>query len=649
MKNQRNHARHHVGLILILLGLISGVILMLEPDALAQAPAAAPSWSYTGSLNRGRREHTATLLPDGKVLVVGGRFFSCSPLCGGITLNSAELYDSATGVWSNTGSLNQPRLFHQAILLANGQVLVAGGIHHSGTNILTRLSSAELYDPATGKWRPTGSFNRIQGFNQATRLPNGRVLAVGYILDDRNIVAELYDPATGTWSNIASPGISGITIALPNGKILITDGHSAESYDPATEQWSIASASSSNAPFYDLHTATLLHNGKILAYGYDYEDPGPTSAILFDPATGTWSRTADLHPFDYETATLLPSGKVLLTGGKDCSNPVCTGQQASELYDPTTGTWTLTSQLNTGRTGYTAVLLQNGKVLVAAGAGDFDSSAELYNPATSPTDNQIDDTQFFVRQHYLDFLSREPDPDGLAFWSNEIASCGGDARCIQVKRINVSAAYFLSIEFQQTGYLVYRMYKAAYGNLPNAPVPIKFSEFLPDTRQIGQAVIVNQAGWETVLENNKRAFAAEFVQRSRFTSDYPTSFTPDQFVDQLFMNAGMTPAANDRAAAINEFGSATTTSDVAARMRTLRRVAESSTLAQQEFNKAFVLMQYFGYLRRNPNDAPEPGLNYAGYNFWLNKLNNFNGDFVQAEMVKAFINSTEYRQRFDQQ
>jgi len=258
--------------------------------------------------------------------------------------------------------------------------------------------------------------------------------------------------------------------------------------------------------------------------------------------------------------------------------------------------------------------------------------------------NPIDCADFFVRQHYRDFLNRQADDLGLAFWTNEITSCGSDPQCIEAKRINVSAAFFLSIEFQQTGYLVYRFYKGAYGNLPGAPVPLRFSEFLPDTQKIGQGVIVNQAGWVTVLENNKQAFAAEFVQRSRFTSAYPTSLTPEQFVDQLFMNAGVTPSATDRAAAINEFGSAANTADIAARARTLRRVAEDSTLAQQEFNRAFVLMQYFGYLRRNPNDAPD--LNFAGYNFWLTKLNQFAGNFINAEMVKAFISSTEYRHRF---
>jgi hypothetical protein len=159
-------------------------------------------------------------------------------------------------------------------------------------------------------------------------------------------------------------------------------------------------------------------------------------------------------------------------------------------------------------------------------------------------------------------------------------------------------------------------------------------------------VIVGQPGWETVLENNKQAFVNQFVQRPRFASAYPTSLSPAQFVDALFANAGVVPSASDRAAAVNEFGAASSTADVAARERALRRVAENSTLAQQEFNRAFVLMQYFGYLRRNPDDPPEPTRDFQGYNFWLNKLNGFNGNFIQAEMVKAFITSAEYRQRF---
>ncbi len=273
---------------------------------------------------------------------------------------------------------------------------------------------------------------------------------------------------------------------------------------------------------------------------------------------------------------------------------------------------------------------------------------------TSAGANPIDQAGFFVTEHYYDFLNRVPDADGLAFWTNEITSCGSDQTCIGVKRINVSAAYFLSIEFQQTGYLVERMYKAAFGSASGAstlggahqlPVPIvRFNEFLPDTQQIGQGVVVNVGNWQQQLENNKQAFALDFVQRSRFATAFQTTLSPEQFVDLLFFNAEVTPSPGDRQAAINEFGSATTTSDVAARGRALRDIAENSTLQQQEFNRAFVLMQFFGYLRRNPNDPQD--IDYTGYEFWLNKLNQFNGNFVAAEMVKAFITSVEYRQRF---
>jgi hypothetical protein len=210
----------------------------------------------------------------------------------------------------------------------------------------------------------------------------------------------------------------------------------------------------------------------------------------------------------------------------------------------------------------------------------------------------------------------------------------------------VSAAFFLSIEFQETGYLVYRFYKSAYGNIPGTPVPLRLDEFLPDTQQIGKGVVIGQPGAEQQLEANKVAYALDFVSRARFTSAYPTTLTPAEFVDALFANAVVTPSATDRNAAINEFGGAGNTADVAARARALRRVAENSTLKQQETNKAFVLMQYFGYLRRNPNDPPEANLDFGGYNFWLGKLNEFNGNFVNAEMVKAFIVSGEYRHRF---
>ncbi len=276
------------------------------------------------------------------------------------------------------------------------------------------------------------------------------------------------------------------------------------------------------------------------------------------------------------------------------------------------------------------------------------------NEETNGTSNPIDVAGFFVRQHYVDFFTREPDTSGLNFWTNEITQCGADAACTDLKRINVSAAFFLSIEFQQTGYLVHRVYKASYGDATGTstfggthqlPVPIvRLNEFLFDTQRIGRGVIVGQTGWEQVLENNKQAFCAEFVQRTRFATAFSLTLTPAQFVDALFGNAAVTPSGTERQVAIDEFGGAGTSADLAARGRALRRVAENGTLSQQEFNRAFVLMQFFGYLRRNPNDPQDT--DYTGYDFWLGKLNQFGGNFVNAEMVKAFITSIEYRQRF---
>jgi len=253
----------------------------------------------------------------------------------------------------------------------------------------------------------------------------------------------------------------------------------------------------------------------------------------------------------------------------------------------------------------------------------------------------IEDTDFFVQQQYVDFLSRFPDQSGFAHWQNVIEECGTNAQCREVHRINVSGAFFLAIEFQQTGYLVYRMYKAAFGNLPGAPVPVRRENFMPDTRSISNGVIVNSDGWQARLEANKQAFALAFVQRADFKAAYPNTMTPAQFVDQLNTRAEGALDASERQALIGEL---TNNNTDAGRASVLRKVAEDATLEAAEKNKAFVLMQYFGYLKRNPNDAPDN--DFSGYNFWLGNLNRFNGNFVEAELVKAFISSIEYKSRF---
>ena len=263
--------------------------------------------------------------------------------------------------------------------------------------------------------------------------------------------------------------------------------------------------------------------------------------------------------------------------------------------------------------------------------------------------NPLDRSDFFVRQHYLDFLNREPDADGLAFWTGGIESCGADAQCREVKRIDTSAAFFLSIEFQETGYLVYRLHKAAFGNVAGTPVPVRLSDFLRDTQEIGRGVVVNQGDWRAQLEANKGAFVESFAARPEFLAAYPATLTAAQFVDALDANTAdpaqpgsggaLTPA--ERAQLASELSAGTKT-----RGQVLRAVAENALFRQRQFNRAFVYMQYVGYLRRNPNAAPDT--DYSGYNFWLGKLNEFGGDFQRAEMVKAFLSSDEYRRRFGQ-
>ncbi|HKE55249.1 MAG TPA: hypothetical protein VKB46_01060, partial [Pyrinomonadaceae bacterium] len=213
-------------------------------------------------------------------------------------------------------------------------------------------------------------------------------------------------------------------------------------------------------------------------------------------------------------------------------------------------------------------------------------------------------------------------------------------------RISVSASFFLSIEFQNTGYLVERLYKVAYGDGVDAAtglsVPIiRRAELSADSAVIGQGVIVKAPGWEQQLETNKQAFALAFVQRQRFIDAYPLNLTPAQFVARLNQNSGdvlTEEETNALTAELSADGTAVARADV------LLKVAKNALLDQHERNRAFVLMQYFGYLRRNPNDAPDG--NFGGYDFWLNKLDQFNGNFIEAEMVKAFLSSIEYRSRF---
>ncbi|HEX8560716.1 MAG TPA: PQQ-dependent sugar dehydrogenase [Pyrinomonadaceae bacterium] len=249
-----------------------------------------------------------------------------------------------------------------------------------------------------------------------------------------------------------------------------------------------------------------------------------------------------------------------------------------------------------------------------------------------PAANPVDGSEFFVRQHYADFLNRRPDAEGLQFWTNEIESCGADAACREVKRVNVSAAFFLSIEFQETGFLVHRLYKESFARRPS------YAEFVADTQEIGRGFVVGEGDWRARLAANRQAFADEWAARAAFRSTFD-AVTSQGYVNRLYENAQVTPAPARRDALVAALDSGAKT-----RARVLLDVADDEDFKRAEFNRAFVLMEYFGYLRRNPDDPPDGDL--SGYSFWLVKLNEFNGDFQAAEMVKAFISSAEYRSRF---
>jgi hypothetical protein len=238
--------------------------------------------------------------------------------------------------------------------------------------------------------------------------------------------------------------------------------------------------------------------------------------------------------------------------------------------------------------------------------------------------NVIDGAGFFVRQHYLDFLSREPDQGGFNFWIDQILSCGGDADCRERRTINVSAAYFLSIEFMNTGGLVDGLYRASYNRRP------QYAEFMPDTAVVARNVVVGEAGWPETLNSNKQAFVEAWVQRPEFQTAYG-GLSNAAFVDTLISHAG--GFNGDREALVSGLNQNTLS-----RATALRQIAEDEGFAQSKRNGMFVTMQYFGYLRRDPDEA--------GFNFWLAKLNQHGGNFEQAEMVKSFLVSGEYRNRF---
>ncbi len=349
------------------------------------------SIKFTGNMEVDRSWHRSTLLPDGKVFVTGGLDSY------GDALASAEIYDPATGKFTDAGIMNSKRAGHSATLLPDGRVLIAGGSYSK--NDWETLSSAEIYDPATGSFTKTASLNTARMGHEATLLSDGRVLITGGTSANRDTrlvaSAEIYDSTTGAFTETGSMSearVDHTATLLANGKVLVAGGYavqnssggltsSAELYDPAANSFSPVARM--NFHRYK-HSAVLLNDGKVLMAGgiASYPDkPRYTTAELFDPATNSFVKTGDmiLDRFKVKNAAvLLQNGKVLIAGGS----------WGLEIYDPATGTFSFKPSEMMTRYYSTATLLPDGRVVIIGGYSsiqpqDFyhsSASAWIYSP-----------------------------------------------------------------------------------------------------------------------------------------------------------------------------------------------------------------------------------------------------------------------------
>jgi len=342
----------------------------------ANVTIVASGFRPTGDMSTGRAEHTATLLPNGKVLIAGGDSCSFINYYQSCPLDSAEVYDPVAGTFATTGKMSVTRFFHTATLLGNGKVLVTGG--HD--------ASAELYDPASGTFAATGSMSVGRNSHTATLLVSGKVLIAGgqTVNGGALATAELYDPTAGTFTptgSMAAGRTSHTATLLASGMVLIAGGSTSanatpttELYDPAKGIFTAANGMVSPRIF---HTATLLSNGNVLVTGGIANlatGASLPSAEVYDVVAGTFTATTGpmMTARDSHFAVLLTNGTVLVAGGSFGTN----GSFTAELYNTASGTFTETGGMETGRTLAAAVLLLDGRVFVSGGSDTI--SAELY-------------------------------------------------------------------------------------------------------------------------------------------------------------------------------------------------------------------------------------------------------------------------------
>jgi phosphatidylserine/phosphatidylglycerophosphate/cardiolipin synthase-like enzyme len=371
------------------------------------SPTPTPRSSPMGSMGVGRQIHTTTLLVDGRVLIVGGY--------GSATLDApladAVVYDPTTDTFVRTSPLAEARGLHTATLLLDGRVLITGGGPASWSVGGAYLATAEIYDPSTRTFSPTGSMSTPREDHTATLLRDGRVLIIGGndFGSHTTASAELYDPKTGTFTPTGSMetarGFHTATL-LADGRVLVTGGDaaawddsgpflaSAEVYDPKTGTFTTTGHLATGRAH---HAATLLADGRVLITGGTPGQAGGngsgttslTAAELYDPITGTFSPTGPMAQGRvYHTATRLADGRVLVAGGCDNGRAyaTCLFLSSAELYDPKTGTFSTTASMADPRVWASSTLLADGRVLITGGnvdAADPLSSAEIYDPNTA--------------------------------------------------------------------------------------------------------------------------------------------------------------------------------------------------------------------------------------------------------------------------
>jgi hypothetical protein len=400
-KSRRRPALAGLGAVAVVVCVVAAVLVIGAPD---QTPNASPAVLHvptgagatlsgsgtfvsTGSMTVARGSQTASLLPDGRILIAGGSNRDND-------LASAELYDTKTGAFAATGSMTTGRSGHSATALPGGLVLIAGGGDYAG-GTTNYHASAELYDTKSGSFTLTGSMATARAGHSATLLTDGRVLIMGGLNGPSPggylASAEVYDPNTGAFTttrSMATARASYTATLLADGRVLVTGGTtdgltalaSATLYDPKTGAFS--PTGSLATPRFG-QTATLLADGRVLVaggYNTDSKPPVVASAELYDPKTGSFTPTGSMTTSRAsQTATLLPDGRVLVVGGDDANKGLAT----VEIYDAKTGIFSATGSMTIDRDSDTATPLPTGQVLLAGGWSDktgYLSSAELYTP-----------------------------------------------------------------------------------------------------------------------------------------------------------------------------------------------------------------------------------------------------------------------------